>query len=187
VCHSDARRCHRVCVCTYVTAAMLRVPHKMHTPVHMKSLQPMILSTFICDITNRYAHPRTLTASSPYIKSDNKGMPLPGFESDLVSLEPTLMAAVPAVLDLIASGVKKKFSKGAYANVLCLCVCARIHAHAHMFDAPTRKDEHGRTHACMHERTHTHTHTHASAHTHTCTHTCKHTHANMRVHTQTSA
>ena len=166
-----------------MTAAMLRVPHKMHTPVHMKSLQPVILSTFICDITNRYAHPRTLTASSPYIKSDNKGMPLPGFESDLVSLEPTLMAAVPAVLDLIASGVKKKFSKGAYANVLCLCVCARIHAHAHMFDAPTRKDEHGRTRACMHERTHTHTHTHASAHTHACTHT----HANMRAHTQTSA
>jgi long-chain acyl-CoA synthetase len=59
-----------------------------------------------------YAHPRTLTASSPYIKSDKNGVPMPGFDTDLQSLQPTLMAAVPAILDLIANGLKQKFSKG---------------------------------------------------------------------------
>ena len=55
-----------------------------------------------------YAHPRTLTASSPYVKTNAKGVPETGFESDLMSLRPTLMAAVPAILDLIAGGLKKK-------------------------------------------------------------------------------
>ena len=70
-----------------------------------------------------YAHPRTLTASSPYVKTNAKGVPEPGFESDLMALRPTLMAAVPAVLDLIAGGLKKKVL--VYVCV-CACVCVRV-------------------------------------------------------------
>ena len=52
-----------------------------------------------------YAHPRTLTLSSPYVKNVG-GVTVPGYEPDLVCLRPTLMVAVPAILDLIASGIK---------------------------------------------------------------------------------
>jgi hypothetical protein len=65
-----------------------------------------------------YAHPRTLTATSPYIKS--------GFKSDLQVLRPTLMAAVPAILDLIAGGIKKKFSSGPVAALFHGAVDARM-------------------------------------------------------------
>jgi long-chain acyl-CoA synthetase len=56
-----------------------------------------------------YGHPRTLAPTSPYIKSE-KGEALPGFEADLISLRPTMMAAVPAILDGIAAGIKKKIA-----------------------------------------------------------------------------
>jgi len=66
-----------------------------------------------------YAHPRTLTASSPYVKTNSLGVPEAGFESDLMVLRPSVMAAVPAVLDLIAGGLKKKVS-------VCVCVCVCV-------------------------------------------------------------
>ena len=43
------------------------------------------------------------SATSPYIKTTSKGIPEKGYESDLVSLRPTLMVAVPAILDLTTS------------------------------------------------------------------------------------
>jgi hypothetical protein len=43
------------------------------------------------------------SATSPYIKTTGKGIPEKGYESDLVSLRPTLMVAVPSILDLITS------------------------------------------------------------------------------------
>jgi len=73
-----------------------------------------------------YAHPRTLTASSPYVKTNSKGVPEPGFESDLMALRPTLMAAVPAILDLIAGGLKKKFQTGLVANLFNGAVARRM-------------------------------------------------------------
>ena len=35
---------------------------------------------------------------------------MPGFEADLICLRPTIMAAVPAILDGIAAGIKKKIA-----------------------------------------------------------------------------
>jgi long-chain acyl-CoA synthetase len=49
-----------------------------------------------------YGHPRTLTASSPFMHPSNPE------GSDLMALRPTLMAAVPAILDLIKTGLTKK-------------------------------------------------------------------------------
>jgi long-chain acyl-CoA synthetase len=49
-----------------------------------------------------YGHPRTLTSSSPFIHPNNPE------GSDLLALRPTLMAAVPAILDLIKTGLNKK-------------------------------------------------------------------------------
>jgi len=68
-----------------------------------------------------YAHPRTLTASSPYVKTNSKGVPVVGFESDLMVLRPTLMAAVPTILDLIPGGLKKKFQTGLVVLSKCIC------------------------------------------------------------------
>merc|ERR1719487_3252134 len=52
-----------------------------------------------------YAHPRSLTSSSPFIHPDKPE------GSDLLALRPTLMAAVPAILDLIKNGLSMKTSK----------------------------------------------------------------------------
>jgi long-chain acyl-CoA synthetase len=146
-----------------------------------------------------YAHPRTLTASSPYIKSDKNGVPLPGFETDLQSLQPTLMAAVPAILDLIANGLKQKFSKGMYK---CTHACLHSHARAHarIHDARTphmHTHANARTRTSTRTRTHTHTghthrHRHAAAYTphphHTqYTHTHTHTPLSRSAHTHTNA
>jgi len=44
-----------------------------------------------------------------------------GFESDLMVLRPTLMAAVPTILDLIPGGLKKKFQTGLVVLSKCIC------------------------------------------------------------------
>jgi len=49
-----------------------------------------------------YGHPRTLTSTSPYIHPDNAQ------GSDLLALRPSVMAAVPAILDLIKTGLSMK-------------------------------------------------------------------------------
>ena len=49
-----------------------------------------------------YSHPRTLTASSPYCRPGDTAAP------DLTYYRPTLMAAVPAILDMIKAGLVKK-------------------------------------------------------------------------------
>merc|ERR1719498_1760891 len=49
-----------------------------------------------------YAHARTATPASPYIaKGDEQS-------ADLLEVKPTLMVAVPAILDLIKGGLVKK-------------------------------------------------------------------------------
>lgn len=53
-----------------------------------------------------YAHPRSLTGSSPYIEHGDMESP------DLTAIRPTLMAAVPAILDLIKTGLSKKMDDG---------------------------------------------------------------------------
>eukprot|EP00286_Rhodomonas_abbreviata_P027977 CAMPEP_0181305632 /NCGR_PEP_ID=MMETSP1101-20121128/9842_1 /TAXON_ID=46948 /ORGANISM="Rhodomonas abbreviata, Strain Caron Lab Isolate" /LENGTH=779 /DNA_ID=CAMNT_0023411579 /DNA_START=176 /DNA_END=2515 /DNA_ORIENTATION=+ len=72
-----------------------------------------------------YAHPRTLTASSPYIKTNNQ-VPCPGYVPDLNALRPTLMAAVPAVLDAIAGGLKRKMTIGLKGKLLSGAVARRM-------------------------------------------------------------
>jgi len=52
-----------------------------------------------------YAHPRTLTSSSPYIHPSNPE------GSDLLAARPTMFAGVPAILDQIKSGLSMKVSK----------------------------------------------------------------------------
>jgi len=52
-----------------------------------------------------YGHARTLTSSSPFMHPNNpKG-------SDLLACRPTLMAGVPAILDLIKNGLSQKVLK----------------------------------------------------------------------------
>mmetsp|Transcript_52641 Transcript_52641/g.145938 ORF Transcript_52641/g.145938 Transcript_52641/m.145938 type:complete len:717 (-) Transcript_52641:105-2255(-) len=52
-----------------------------------------------------YGHAKTLTSASPYMHPDNeKG-------SDLLALRPTVMPAVPAILDLIKNGLTIKLQK----------------------------------------------------------------------------
>jgi long-chain acyl-CoA synthetase len=66
-------------------------------------LELMVETATICQgATIGYGHPRTLTSSSPFIYPSNPE------GSDLLALRPTLMAAVPAILDLIKSGLTKK-------------------------------------------------------------------------------
>jgi len=52
-----------------------------------------------------YAHARTLTSSSPYMHPDDAS------NSDLLLLKPTMMAAVPAVLDTIKTGLTGMLAK----------------------------------------------------------------------------
>lgn len=52
-----------------------------------------------------YGHAKTLTGSSPFMHPDNAE------GSDLLALTPTLMVAVPAILDLIKNGLSMKLSK----------------------------------------------------------------------------
>jgi len=60
-----------------------------------------------------YAHPRSLTETSPYIRRGDTTSP------DLTTARPTLMAAVPAILDLITNGLKAKaLTSGLVAKLL---------------------------------------------------------------------
>mmetsp|Transcript_52642 Transcript_52642/g.145944 ORF Transcript_52642/g.145944 Transcript_52642/m.145944 type:complete len:716 (-) Transcript_52642:408-2555(-) len=52
-----------------------------------------------------YGHAKTLTGSSPFMHPTNEG------GSDLLALRPTVMAAVPAILDLIKNGLQMKLQK----------------------------------------------------------------------------
>jgi len=49
-----------------------------------------------------YAHPRTLTPASPYMDKEN------GDNCDLLTVRPSLMVAVPAILETIKSGLMTK-------------------------------------------------------------------------------
>jgi len=57
---------------------------------------------FCCGGCVCYGHPRTLTSTSPYMHPDNPG------GSDMLAYRPTLMIAVPAILDLIKNGICRK-------------------------------------------------------------------------------
>jgi len=52
-----------------------------------------------------YGHAKTLTSSSPFVHPENPE------GSDLIATKPTRMVAVPAILDLIKSGLTMKLSK----------------------------------------------------------------------------
>lgn len=49
-----------------------------------------------------YGHARTLSSSSPYVHPDNAS------GCDLIALKPTIMAGVPAILDMIKTGLSRK-------------------------------------------------------------------------------
>ncbi|EKX39018.1 hypothetical protein GUITHDRAFT_154544 [Guillardia theta CCMP2712] len=70
-------------------------------------LELVIEVTSMCQgATIGYAHPRSLTASSPYIMHGDSSSP------DLTSLRPTIMPSVPAILEAIRTGLMKKVEDG---------------------------------------------------------------------------
>ena len=54
----------------------------------------------------QYAHPRTLTGASPYVEPGDTSTP------DITTYRPTIMAAVPAILELIRGGLVAKVEAG---------------------------------------------------------------------------
>jgi long-chain acyl-CoA synthetase len=54
----------------------------------------------------QYSHPRTLTASSPYVEPGDMEC------ADITTYHPTMMAAVPAILELIKNGLTQKVEAG---------------------------------------------------------------------------
>jgi len=52
-----------------------------------------------------YGHAKTLTSSSPFVHPDNPG------GSDLLAVLPTILVAVPAILELIKNGLVQKLGK----------------------------------------------------------------------------
>uniref|UniRef100_A0A7S4RJ72 AMP-dependent synthetase/ligase domain-containing protein n=1 Tax=Alexandrium monilatum TaxID=311494 RepID=A0A7S4RJ72_9DINO len=68
-----------------------------------------------------YAHARTLTPSSPYIAKDNTD------GCDLLVARPTLLVAVPAILELIKTGLMAKLANtGGFQGVVARAAVARV-------------------------------------------------------------
>lgn len=76
----------------------------------------LFVETCVISVGGRlgYGHAKTLTSSSPFMHPDNAD------NSDLLALRPTMMAAVPAILDLIKTGltVKLQNEKGMKGELL---------------------------------------------------------------------
>ena len=70
-----------------------------------------------------YGSPLTLTDTSNKIKRGTKG--------DATALRPTVMAAVPAILDRVREGVRKKVREFSQVLLSLSLACSRTHARTH--------------------------------------------------------